>query len=58
MHHGPVAHDAVSTASYLLDLIDPHTEERYSIYRCDTCFALVASEDAADHGQWHAEVTA
>lgn len=44
------------TASYVLDLVDPHTEERYALYRCDECFALVLSEDATDHGQWHAEV--
>lgn len=43
------------TASYLLDVEDPASEEHWSIYRCDTCFALVASADAADHGHWHFE---
>jgi hypothetical protein len=42
------------TASYVFDLVDPATEERWSIYRCDTCFALVTGLDAADHGEWHA----
>lgn len=48
-----VTPDETHAASYLLDLVDPNTEERFSLYRCGTCLALVVSEDVRDHGRWH-----
>lgn len=44
----------IRTAMPALDVRDILTGDRYSLFRCNECCALVLCEDARDHLSWHA----
>ena len=41
------------TATIVFDVEDAANGERFTIYHCDECKALILSEEAREHLQWH-----
>lgn len=41
------------TATNVFDVDDASSGERFTIYRCDVCCALVLNVDVTEHLEWH-----